>query len=125
MILTDINTYIKSRTDITTIYEESFPSTTECVMARGDPSSAKIKKYYDGAEIGEQLVTFYARGMNQTALKGTLEKIFTVIKDAQINITGYDTMTAERVSTVTLTNYTETKVYTFAFTARVRWTRSN
>jgi hypothetical protein len=34
-------------------------------------------------------------------------------------------MTAERVSTVTLTNYTETKVYTFAFTARVRWTRSN
>jgi hypothetical protein len=125
MILTDINTYIKSKTDITTIYEESFPSTTECVMARGDPSSAKIKKYYDRAEIGEQLVTFYARGMSQTALKGTLEKIFTVIKDAQINISGYDTMTAERVSTVTLTNYTETKVYTFAFTARVRWTRSN
>jgi len=125
MILTDINTYIKSKTDITTIYEESFPSTTECVMSRGDPSSAKIKKYYNGTETGEQLVTFYARGMSQTILKGTLEKIFTVIKDAQINISGYDTMTAERVSTVTLTNYTETKVYTFAFTARVRWTRSN
>jgi hypothetical protein len=125
MILTDINTYIKSKTDITTIYEESFPSATECVMARGDPSSAKIKKFYNGTEVGEQLVTFYARGMSQTILKGTLEKIFTVIKDAQINITGYDTMTAERVSTVTLTNYTETKVYTFAFTARVRWTRSN
>jgi hypothetical protein len=125
MILTDINTYIKSKTDITTIYEESFPSTTECVMARGDPSSAKINKYYNGTEVGEQLVTFYARGMSQTTLKGTLEKIFTVIKDAQIKISGYDTMTAERVSTVTLTNYTETKVYTFAFTARVRWTRSN
>ena len=125
MILTDINTYIKSKTDITTIYEESFPSTTECVMARGDPSSAKIKKFYNGTEVGEQLVTFYARGMSQTTLKGTLEKIFTVIKDAQINISGYDTMTAERVSTVTLTNYTETKVYTFAFTARVKWTRSN
>lgn len=125
MILTDINTYIKSKTDITTIYEESFPSATECVMSRGDPSSAKIKKFYNGTEVGEQLVTFYARGMSQTTLKGTLEKIFTVIKDAQINISGYDTMTAERVSTVTLTNYTETKVYTFAFTARVRWTRSN
>ena len=125
MILTDINTYIKSKTDITTIYEESFPSTTECVMSRGDPSSAKIKKYYNGTETGEQLVTFYCRSASQTTAKNQLEKIFTVIKDAQINISGYDTMTAERVSTVTLTNYTETKVYTFAFTARVRWTRSN
>jgi len=125
MILTDINTYIKSKTDITTIYEESFPSTTECVMARGDPSSAKVDVYLDGTESGEQLVTFYCRSASQTTAKNQLEKIFAVIKNADMDIEGYDTLTSERVSTVALTNYTETKIYTFAFTARVKWLRSN
>ena len=125
MILTDICTYIKTKTDITKIFEESFPSTTECVMARGDSSPAKVDVYLDGTEAGEQLVTFYCRSTNQTTAKNQLEKIFTAIKDADIDITGYDTLTAERVTTVTLTNETETKIYTFAFTARIKWQRSN
>ena len=125
MILTDICTYIKAKTGISKIYEETFPSETECVMARGDPSGAKVDEYLDGTEAGEQLVTFHCRSASQTTAKNQLELIFRAVKNACMDITGYDMITCERVTSVSLINKTETKIYTFAFSARVIWNRSN
>ena len=124
-IASDLRTYLLTKTNLATIFEDAFGLEQNAVMIRSDPSTANVIEYVDGSYTGTQQLSIYARNVNPATAQADLEKVRATVDKKEITLTGVGVLKVQAVSTVSFVNKEETGEFIYSTTVDVTFGGNN
>ncbi|MBO6300843.1 MAG: hypothetical protein J6N15_00200 [Ruminiclostridium sp.] len=126
LITRAVNGYIEGRLGLPQIVNDMFiDDTSEGIVSRHDPSTARETDYIDGSAEGVLNIAYWARYKDAAACRRTLDMLIDCVDGVELEDGGGSTM---RVTAVTLPQYVETddkNMTTYTASIRVEYERNN
>lgn len=124
-LLTDLNAFLKTKISAPggKVYQDFFPTATEALISRRDPSAAKEINYIDGSCTGEQLVSYQCRSASMDTAIATLQAVQKALDLKQFPITEGLIVTSDEQSEIVPISKSDANVYIYACSMRITYTK--